>query len=326
MKVKDRIWGEFDVQEKVLQELFTSPQILRLKKIAQFGLPYEYYPLPGFNRYEHSVGVMLLIRKLNGSLEEQIAGLTHDVSHTAFSHLVDWVIGDRKDESFQDNRHLEVMLQDGIASLLRRYGFSPESLADYEKYKLLEQPAPALCADRVDYAIREFKDWANPSIVNLCVNEVRAENGRIVFASHDSALEFARSYMKLQREHWGGAEWMLRWQLFSEVLKHGLKKKIVNLEDFTGEDSQVLDKLQASGDERVINELNSLRGALSYRIIKFGERSDYLLHKKFRFIDPKYIENDEIKLLSESDSSYRELLEHEQENNKRGIAIVLDKL
>lgn len=52
-------------------------------------------------RYDHSVGVMLLIRMLGGTLEEQIAGLLHDVSHTAFSHVADYVFENR-DEDYHE--------------------------------------------------------------------------------------------------------------------------------------------------------------------------------------------------------------------------------
>ena len=38
---------------------------------------------------------MLLIKKLGGSVEEQIAGLLHDVSHTAFSHVIDYVFDNK---------------------------------------------------------------------------------------------------------------------------------------------------------------------------------------------------------------------------------------
>ena len=46
-------------------------------------------------RYEHSVGVMLLARRVGGGLREQVAALLHDVSHTAFSHVIDHVFHDQ---------------------------------------------------------------------------------------------------------------------------------------------------------------------------------------------------------------------------------------
>ena len=140
--IKDRSWGEFEVNEGVLVELVNHPELERLKKISQFGLPYKYYPIPGFDRYEHSVGVMLLLRKLGASLDEQAAGLLHDLSHTAFSHLVDWVIGNRKEENYQDLCHKNILAKSGVAQILQNYGFSPENIAEHERYTLLEQPSP----------------------------------------------------------------------------------------------------------------------------------------------------------------------------------------
>lgn len=37
---------------------------------------------------------MLLNRQLDASMEEQIVALLHDVSHTAFSHVIDYVFDD----------------------------------------------------------------------------------------------------------------------------------------------------------------------------------------------------------------------------------------
>src|SRR3990167_3900982 len=102
MLIKDRVYGNFQINEPVILELLKSKLVLRLKGISQFGVPDKYHYIKGFSRYEHSVGVMILLRILGASLEEQVAGLLHDVSHTAFSHIVDWVIGQGKTENFQD--------------------------------------------------------------------------------------------------------------------------------------------------------------------------------------------------------------------------------
>lgn len=87
MTVFDKIYGREDIKEPVLQELLKTEPVLRLKGISQFGMPNRYYPFKGFSRYEHSVGVMLLLGRLGASVEEQVAGLLHDVSHLRFLTL-----------------------------------------------------------------------------------------------------------------------------------------------------------------------------------------------------------------------------------------------
>src|SRR5579862_5825782 len=86
-RVQNRIvatpYGNFNVHEPVLLELFDSPALVRLKGVRQYGVTY-YADKKEYNRYEHSVGVWAILRRFNARLEEQIAGLLHDVSHTVF--------------------------------------------------------------------------------------------------------------------------------------------------------------------------------------------------------------------------------------------------
>ena len=101
MKINDLVYGEEEIGEQVLIELINSSAIQRLKEISQFGLPEEYHHRKVFSRYAHSVGVLILLRRLGADLDEQIAGLLHDVSHTAFSHVIDWVL-ENSEENYQD--------------------------------------------------------------------------------------------------------------------------------------------------------------------------------------------------------------------------------
>ena len=156
MDIQDRIYGKFEINEKVLTELIESPAIQRLKGINQFGMPQRFYPYPGFSRYEHSIGVMLVLRKLKANIEEQVSGLIHDVSHTAFSHLVDWVIGDREKEDHQDKNLQKIVSLSTIPEILQKHNLDSEKVIEIKNYRLLERPTPYLCADRIDYALREF--------------------------------------------------------------------------------------------------------------------------------------------------------------------------
>ena len=100
MIVLDSIYGEHIV-EGVLEELIVSKPVQRLKGIHQGGASYLVNEKWDVTRFDHSIGVMLLIKALGGSLEEQIAGLLHDVSYTAFSHVIDFVL-DCKDEDYHE--------------------------------------------------------------------------------------------------------------------------------------------------------------------------------------------------------------------------------
>ena len=156
MTINDPIYGKFKITEPVLIELIEAPSMQRLKKISQLGLPDRYYHRKGFSRFDHSIGVLLALRQLKADLEEQVAGLLHDVSHTAFSHLVDWVIGDPTKEDFQDKNHLSYLKKSEIPKILSEAGFDVKQIADHHRFKLLERDAPEMCADRLDYALREF--------------------------------------------------------------------------------------------------------------------------------------------------------------------------
>ena len=63
---------------------------------------------------------MLLIKKMGGSIEEQIAGLLHDVSHTAFSHVVDFVL-DHPEENYHELIFNEVVRSSPIPQILEKY-------------------------------------------------------------------------------------------------------------------------------------------------------------------------------------------------------------
>ena len=92
MRWNDRVYGEVTVDDPKALALIETPTFRRLKGVKQAGPSAFAFPFKTVTRYEHSLGVYLLLRKLGAGAKEQLAGLLHDVSHTAFSHAVDFVV------------------------------------------------------------------------------------------------------------------------------------------------------------------------------------------------------------------------------------------
>lgn len=319
MKINDKVYGNFEIKEDVLTSLIKSSPLERLKNIEQFGLPEELYHFSGFTRYEHSVGVFLLLRDLNASLEEQIAGLLHDVSHTALSHVIDWAIGDREREEFHDENHERFIYNTEIPEILSDHGLKTERIIDDENFPLLERDLPELCADRIDYTLRELNVRKGSKIVEKCVESLDRRGDKIVFDRKEIAKQFGEKYRNLQEEHWGGPRATLRYHLMGKALKLGLREGIIEEKDLYKTDSHVIEKLRDGNNKEINNILQKLEGEINFRTNV--ENPDFSLKKKFRYIDPLYIENEEVKRLSQRDEEYRKMLKDMEEKNKRGINV-----
>ena len=101
MIVNDAVYGKIKFDDAIANIIETKP-LQRLKHIHQGGAVFLAYPNISTSRFEHSIGVCHLIGILGGNQKEQIAGLLHDISHTAFSHVIDYVLED-KNEDFHEN-------------------------------------------------------------------------------------------------------------------------------------------------------------------------------------------------------------------------------
>ncbi len=312
MKIKDIVYGEEEINEPVLIELINSYPLQRLKEVSQFGMPEEYLHKKGFSRFEHSLGVLILLRRLGADLEEQVAGLLHDVSHTAFSHLIDWVIGDYSKEDHQDKTLLKTIKETEVKKILEKYGFDYRKIADIKKYSLLEQEVPNLCADRVDYSLREIAiSYKIEDSVNL-FNSLQNINEKIVFNSIASSNLFAEYYTKMNREHWTGEIYNACWHVLAEILKKAIKENIISIPDFMKTEREILNKLNKSGNEEILAGLNLLKKGFISKKIENG--SGIILKKKSRYIDPEIFHEGKIIPLSEISSDYRNILNKEKQN------------
>ncbi len=309
--INDSVYGEFQVHSPVLIELIKSPSVQRLKGISQFGLPDKYYHLHGYSRFEHSIGVMRLLQILGAGVEEQVAGLLHDVSHAAFSHVVDWVVGSNTTEDWQDANLARYIAQSELPAILEKHGFDPVRISDHRFFPILEQEMPDLCADRIDYTFREM----DPCLARLCLASLSVYQGKVVFTDRGAALKFSEKYLDLQEGHWGGFEAVSRYHLLGELLRYALDSGLVCWDDFWQDDEYILSKLKSASQKRIDFVLSVLEKKDLSRL----PISDKAELKKFRFVDPLVQENYSVQRLSELSASFAKKLDQARLENEKGI-------
>src|SRR3989338_7322234 len=141
MIIRD-IYGNFEITNSLLVDLIMSTEVQRLRDINQQGIPQQFSDFPQFDRYQHSLGVMLLTRKVGGTLEQQVAALIHDVSHTAFSHLADFVFGSEAGEDYQDRTHRDFVKASSIPRIVSKHNIDLELVINPEEYPIVDSPIP----------------------------------------------------------------------------------------------------------------------------------------------------------------------------------------
>ena len=321
MLIKDKVYGEEEINERVLIDLINSKTLQRLIDVSQQGLPQDYYHRIVFSRFEHSIGVMILLRRLDADIKEQIAGLLHDISHTAFSHVIDWVLGDPTKEDYQDNNHLNIIENSEIPKILESYGFDYKDIANIESFSLLEKHAPSLCVDRFDYTIREIKDLGNHDLVDLCITNLKNVNGQMVFMDKQVAEQFANEYLRLQKEHWAGNEARARYYILAQILKKAIALNLISKGDLMKSDHFIINILKNSKNQEILEQLDMLRNGFKIEESKEGIE----LKKKFRYIDPEVLTNEGIIKLTKISLDYNEQLAKEKANKDSFVEIKISK-
>lgn len=283
MLITDPIYQNIKIQDQVLIDLINCPSLERLKNISQGGLPAKYSPRESYSRYEHSVGVMILLKLLNASIEEQVAGLLHDIAHLSFSHLSEWVFAGNYAEDFSENLTQKIILESEIVDILTSHGINVDKIINFKKFKLLEQPIPFLCADRLDYGLRDTYRYIDQTLAKIVVRNLAVEDEKIIINDPSIALKFAKKFLKLQTHIYAGFDTVLRYYLLANLLKENVDKKRLNLEDFYQSEETILSKLDKLLDEKNKQQLCLLENK---NLKKLKGRYQTNIKKKFRYINP----------------------------------------
>lgn len=309
--VTTKLYGQYDITEPVLVDLFKSKALQRLKHIRQYGVIWYCYKPDEYTRYDHSVSVFALLRKYNCSLDEQIAGLLHDASHTIFSHVTDFLYkqADAVD-SYQDDIHEWFLTQMGIDDILDRHGMSMVCTRHKSgDFVGLEQPSPNLCADRLEYNLTGgvLENKLTPTDVQLLLEHIRFDQGQWYFTDKAYAAQFGRVTLYLTENMWS-APFLLVLNIWAaQAIKRALEIKLITQDDIHfGIDEEMWQRLSTSQDQIIVKIMQKLHNRDNYYRVTSADK-DYDLHirTKFRGVNPLVAQTDGSRvLLTDIDEQY----------------------
>ena len=325
MNYLDRIYGNFELDEPVLVKLIQSNAIQRLQGILQHGITGMIGICSMSTRFEHSVGVMRLVQKMGGSLKEQIAALVHDVSHTAFSHVIDHVFKQAETQSFHEERKEWFFQQSDIPDILNQYGYQWQEFLDEDQFSILEQPAPALCADRVDYLFRDTADLnlLNTKQIQSIISNLDIFKGRIVCKNIKTARLMADVYLKADEKSWSNFREVGLYEITAQTIQRARDIHLIRDEDLWNTDLWLLDRLKSSKDILLHKLLKMISIDTKF---KWNEANPtFVVKTKVRVIDPDIKQQNSIAKLSVLDFNFKNRLDQYILERKKPLPICVLK-
>ncbi len=297
MKINDTIYGQNEIKAEVLIELINSKPVQRIKQINQAGTQLV-EPHRTTTRFDHCVGVMLLLARFNASIEEQVAGLLHDVPHTAFSHAADFVFKENESQVYHERFLRKIVFESEIPEILKKHNIDPEYVTNEENFSLLEQPIPELCADRIDYILRDMKpDSYTQAEVDQILDNLVVEQDKFAMKNKEIALTFARDFMNQALNSYNSPRTLTAFEIMGELIRDCFDKGVLVEKDLFTTDQKVLEKIKQSEDPNIKRLLNLLTPNLAVEISI--DDFDYETRGKVRYINPQVKVGGELKRLTE---------------------------
>ncbi|MFX0091686.1 MAG: HD domain-containing protein [Candidatus Hodarchaeota archaeon] len=315
--IDDKVYGKISLSSPVIWALLQSNPLQRLKRINQAGAS-QFVLEKTLTRYEHSVGVMLLLKQLRAPLEEQIAGLLHDISHTAFCHTIDYVFPN-EEHNYHELWYESIIQESKIPKILDDHDISLEAIMDVKNFPLLEQPLPNLCADRLDYSFRDLVTYRNKSQKTTeYLANLRVIDKRIYFQSLELGLAYAKDFIELDQTLYGDARETAAFFVLAAAIKEALASNLITESQLFLDDTELFAILQNSKNKTIHSYLELL--SFDFTIKLDPDDYDFFVKPKIRYVDPPILEYDGQRA-SELDLDLQLLIDTHKKRGKDGFPV-----
>lgn len=286
MVINDRAYGKISITTPVLIDLIKSTPFQRLKGINQHGAGNYIQPIRNVTRFEHCIGAWYLSYRYKRPIEEQIASLLHDVPHTAFSHVIDYVVKDKNHE-YHDKFFKQVVMESEIPDILKKHKISLKKVLSKDHFPLLDNELPDISVDRWDYFVRDSVSLGilPKETIQYFFSVIKEKNQRFYFTDVSAASLFAILFMNYARIAMVDATSHGSFFLISEAIKLGLKAKYITETDFFATDAILMKQLKDTNDQAILKLLDRLKPGREFVYAEI-DKAEFHGPLKARFVDP----------------------------------------
>ena len=238
-----------------LVQFANTPAMLRLKQVGMHcGCEYTSFPifkyLERYSRYDHSVGVALIIYHFTRDMKQSLAGLFHDIATPSFSHVIDFLNNDHLTQESTEDGTKEIIEQDmQIQELLQLYQLTTEDVCDYHMYPIADNNTPKLSADRLEYTLNNMINfnYANMETIqtiynDLLVNTNEFHEVELQFQNLELAKQFAFGSLFCSKIYVSDED-RYSMQHLAELLKNSIDNNVLTTYDLYQDEPTVIQKL-----------------------------------------------------------------------------------
>ena len=241
-----------------LAEACEAAAMLRLRDVGMnCGCEYTAFPLfsgiAPYSRYDHSVGVALIVWNFTHDKAQTLSGLYHDISTPVFAHVIDFLHGDHlKQESTEQATAEIIRNQPDILATLQKNKLSVFDVEDYHRYPIADNDAPKLSADRLEYTLGNAINYgiltraqAANCYADLTIGQNEFHEDELMFQSPETALTFANAALACSEIYVSDQD-RYAMQYLAELLKQAIDEGILTESDLYLREKTIISKLRTS--------------------------------------------------------------------------------
>lgn len=252
-----------------LYEYINTPELQRIGKIGMnCGTDYTkiFNNKFFYSRLDHSIGVALIIWNFTKEKKQTLAGLFHDIATPCFSHCIDFLHKDYKNQEVTeaDTRKIIEESQE-IQSLLKKDNILIDEVCDYKIYPIADNDTPRLSADRLEYTLSSglsfTKEWNVSDIKEMYSNLTILSNEdnitELGFNDKEIAEKFVNGASKMWMVFQGNKDKLVM-QFIADSIKIAIDKNVIKEVDlYKYSEAEIIDKILNCKEDKLSNNFRN---------------------------------------------------------------------